>query len=62
MVLYQFIRNLIPSLIPVDERSPSGVLDELGEPAGSLSLLGEDCVRLLRVESLQDHVVQVVLN
>ena len=46
----------------VDERPPRGVLDELGEPRGRLALLGEDGVRLLRVERLQDHVVQVVLD
>ena len=46
----------------VDERPPRGVLDELGEPRGRLALLGKDGVRLLRVERLQDHVVQVVLN
>ena len=46
----------------VDERPPRGVLDELGEPRGRLPLLGEDGVRLLGVERLQDHVVQVVLH
>ena len=46
----------------VDEGAPRRVLDELRQPRGRLSLLGEDRVGLLRVKRLEDHVVEVVLD
>ena len=59
-VEHQTVRVLLRQ--SVYERTPGGILYQLSQPRGRLSLLGKDGVCLLGVKGLEDHIVKVVLN